>query len=71
MRSSIRSSTRNSIRRLVSNHMIDRRSENVTVEEGDRRTWGWQASWYRLTALTREPMRAKLNSGYMNGLQRR
>ena len=39
MRSSIRSSTRNSIRRLVSNHMIDRRSENVTVEEGDRRTW--------------------------------
>ena len=30
---------RSSIRRLVSNHMIDRRSENVTVEEGDRRTW--------------------------------
>lgn len=35
----MRSSIRSSIRRLVSNHMIDRRSENVTVEEGDRRTW--------------------------------
>ena len=35
----MRSSIRSSIRRLVSNRMIDRRSENVTVEEGDRRTW--------------------------------
>lgn len=39
MGSSIGCSNRRSIRRLVSNHMIDRRSENVTVEEGDRRTW--------------------------------
>ena len=31
--------TRCRIRRLVSDYMIDRRSDNVTAEEGDRRTW--------------------------------
>ena len=35
----MRSSIRSSIRRLVSNRMIDRRSEHVTVEAGDSRTW--------------------------------
>ena len=47
MGSSVRCSARCSVRlrnrcrsrRLVSDYMIDRRSDNVTAEEGDRRTW--------------------------------
>ena len=51
--------------------MIDRRSENVTVEEGDRRTWELAGQLVQIDSSDPEPMRAKLNSGYMNGLQRR
>ena len=39
VRCSVRRRNRCRSRRLVSDYMIDRRSENVTVEEGDRRTW--------------------------------
>lgn len=39
VRCSVRRRTRCRIRRLVSDYMIDRRSDNVTAEEGDRRTW--------------------------------
>ena len=62
---------RSSIRRLVSNHMIDRRSENVTVEEGDRRTWELAGQLVQIDSSDPGAMKAKLNSGYMNGLQRR
>ncbi len=39
VRCSVRRRNRRRIRRLVSDYMIDRRSDNVTAEEGDRRTW--------------------------------
>ena len=38
-RCSVRRRNRCRSRRLVSDYMIDRRSDNVTAEEGDRRTW--------------------------------
>ena len=39
VRRSVRCRNRRRNRRLVSDYMIDRRSDNVTAEEGDRRTW--------------------------------
>ena len=39
VRCSVRRRNRCRSRRLVSDYMIDRRSDNVTAEEGDRRTW--------------------------------
>ena len=39
VRCSVEHQNRPGIRRAVSDYMIDRRSDNVTAEEGDRRTW--------------------------------
>ena len=39
VRCSVRRRNRCRSRRRVSDYMIDRRSDNVTAEEGDRRTW--------------------------------
>ena len=52
-------------------YMIDRRSDNVTAEEGDRRTWELAGQLVQIDSSDPGAYEAKLNSGYMNGLQKK